>query len=101
MLDTSLIAVPITDRAGGLCGVLFACGVPQKWVDPSPLRHVGISFSMFEQNRRIYNAVKRRGERDAPSRLYNRNRLEVDVPEYASRHRPSLACGYIDINRLP
>lgn len=100
MLDTSLIAVPITDRAGGLCGVLFACGVPQKWVDPSPLRHVGISFSMFEQNRRIYNAVKRRGERDALSGLYNRNRFEVDVPEYASRYRTSLACVYIDINGL-
>ena len=100
MLDTSLIAVPITDRAGGLCGVLFACGVPQEWVDPSPLRHVGISFSMFEQNRRIYNAVKRRGERDALSGLYNRNRFEVDVPEYASRYRTSLACVYIDVNGL-
>lgn len=98
--EGGMMAVPIPGRTGGLWGVLFACGVPARQVDVSLLGSVCISFSMFEQNRRMHDAVRQRGEQDVLSGLYNRNRFEADIPQYPARCRTSLACAYIDVNGL-
>lgn len=96
----NLVAVPIQDTDGKICGVLTARNLPERQLDATLLKSVSFSFSMFCHNRRTYNAIRLLGERDSLSGLYNRNRYEMDLPDYQKRHHTSLACVYLDANGL-
>lgn len=64
------------------------------------LKSVEFSFGMFCNNLHSYNMIKAKGERDALTGLYNRNRYEMDLLTYPDRYEYSLACVYIDVNGL-
>ena len=97
----SLIAVPIEDMEGSVCGILAGCNLSNKKIKPGVfLKSVSFSFSMFLHNMNSYMAIKARGERDVLSGLYNRNRYEADLSKYISQYKKSLACIYIDVNGL-
>ena len=64
------------------------------------LKSVEFSFGMFCNNLHSYNVIKAKGERDALTGLYNRNRYEMDLLTYPDRYEHSLACVYIDVNGL-
>lgn len=96
----NFMAVSVEDMDGSICGILFACNMPEGKMNPTLLKSVSFSFSMFSHNMRIYNAAKELGESDTLLGLYNRNRYEMDLPEYLKRYNKSLACVYMDINGL-
>ena len=96
----NLIAVPITDMDGGICGILACSGMSDRYVTPELLKNVDFSFSMFCNNLRSYLTIREQGERDLLSGLYNRNRFEIDLPRYYEQYRESLACIYMDVNGL-
>lgn len=96
---TSLIAVPIIGPDGELRAVLTARNV-SKGADAAPLHSVELSLGMFCGNLRTYRSVKQRGETDALSGLFNRNRYEQDRPHLVERCTRSLSCIYIDVNGL-
>ena len=96
----NLIAVPVRDVDSSICGVLSVFNLRDKQVDPTLLKSVSFSFSMFFHNMRTYNAIKTLGERDLLTGLYNRNRYERDLPDYQNVFQKSLACIYMDANGL-
>lgn len=49
---------------------------------------------------RQLDVVKERGERDALTGLYNRNRYEADLLKYPDQFKHSIACIYADANGL-
>lgn len=96
----SLMAVAVEDMNGMLCGILAAFNMPEKRSNLALLKSMGFSFSMFCHNMESYTAIKEQGEKDVLSGLYNRNRYEMDLPEYLNRYKKSLACIYVDVNGL-
>ncbi len=95
----SLMAIPIRDGNDRICAVLAACNIEEQ-ANPTMLRSLNLSFSMFCRNMLTYQAIKERGEKDLLSGLYNRNRYEMDLPSYLGRYHSSLSCIYVDINGL-
>lgn len=96
----SVLAIPVKDPEGGICGVLAGGNLTDRRLTPAILKSVEFSFSRFSQNLRSYYAIKARGERDALSGLYNRNRYEADRVRYREFYTRSLACVYLDANGL-
>ena len=97
---TDLAAIPVEDSDGTLRGVLSASGLAKPSGCAAMLRSVAFSFAMLCSNTRTYRALQRRGERDALTGLYNRNRYEADLPHLAGRCRSGLCCVYLDANGL-
>lgn len=64
------------------------------------LKNVQYSFGMFCKNLKSYTKIQKRGDRDALTGLYNRNRYEWDLPQIFARYKDSLTCVYIDANGL-
>ena len=96
----NMIAVPVEDMDGNVCGILSAFNISDKQSNFTLLKSVSFSFTMFCHNMRSYNAIKEQGEKDVLSGLYNRNRYEMDLPDYLNKYKSSLACIYVDANGL-
>lgn len=96
----NIIAVPVKDLEGRICGILIGCNMDRNKADTAFLESVKFSFSMFCQNLDTLNAVREYGERDALTGLYNRNKYEEDLPKVQGCYEHSLACVYIDVNGL-
>lgn len=98
----NVTAVPVEDMEGNICGILEGRNIEDKH-DHEPaalLKNMKFSFSMFCRNLKLYTDIRNRGERDAMTGLYNRNRYERDLPRIAEEKYSSLACVYIDVNGL-
>lgn len=96
----NMIAVPVEDMDGNVCGILSAFNISDKQSNYTLLKSVSFSFTMFCHNMRSYNAIKEQVEKDVLSGLYNRNRYEKDLSDYLNKYKNSLACIYIDANGL-
>lgn len=96
----SLVAVPVEAVDGTICGILEIYNSAERKWSPTMLKSVEFSFGMFCNNLHSYNMIKAKGERDALTGLYNRNRYEMDLLTYPDRYEYSLACVYIDVNGL-
>ena len=96
----NMIAVPVEDMDGNVCGILSAFNISDKQSNFTLLKSVSFSFTMFCHNMRSYNAIKEQGEKDVLSGIYNRNRYEMDLPDYLNKYKSSLACIYVDANGL-
>ncbi len=95
-----LAAVPVEDMSGAICGVLAASGLAKRAGCAALLRGVGFSFSMLCSNTITYRTMQRRGERDALTGLYNRNRYEADLPRIGAQCRSGLCCIFMDADGL-
>ena len=95
----SMAAVPVVAGDEGLCGILVACNLSLQDSTVALLKSLGICFSMLYRNLTSYHSMKRLGERDLLTGLYNRNRYERDLPAYG-QCRTSLGCIYVDANGL-
>ena len=96
----NVIAVPIEDVGGGICGILAACNTKKGHEPAMLLKNMQFSFGMFCKNLKSYTEIQKQGDHDALTGLYNRNRYERDLPGIFAQHRSSLACVYIDANGL-
>lgn len=96
----TMMAVPVKETDGEICGILACCDLPEKEAEISLLKSVEFSFGMFCHNLNSYNAVKEQGERDALTGLYNRNRYEAQLLRYQKQNIASMACVYLDANGL-
>ncbi len=96
----NLMAVPVEDADGMICGVLAGCNMSDSRGSAAPLKSVSFSFSMFCRNMRSYYAIKEQGQTDMLLGMNNRNRYETDLPKFRTSYRKSLACVYIDVNGL-
>lgn len=97
----SILSVPVETTDGEICGILSACNMSDDRTGVALLKNMSFSFSMLCHNIRIHAAMKEQGERDSLTGLYNRNRYEADLAEYASdRFHTPLTCVYIDVNGL-
>ena len=99
-LPNSMVAVPVKDMEGSICGILAVCNLSGGYLAPVFLKNVEFSFGMFCHNLRTYKEIKEKGEKDLMSGLYNRNRYEMDLEMYREFYTSSLACVYIDVNGL-
>lgn len=97
---SAITAVPVETPEGEVCGILAACNMPDGRDHTAILKSVQFSFSMLCYNVRIHAAMKRQGERDSLTGLYNRNRYEEDLMRYSGGLFSSLTCVYIDVNGL-
>ena len=95
-----LTAIPLVDVGGSLCGILAVENPTRGEGGCSMLRSVSYSFSMLCQNLCGYITVIAKGEIDALTGLFNRNRFEHDLPGLSGAYADSLACVYIDTNGL-
>lgn len=96
----SILAVPVEDLEGTLCGILAACNLSHRQTPAALLKNLKFSFSMFCRNRKHYTELQEQGDRDALTELYNRNRYERDLIPIAAEYQSSLTCVYIDVNGL-
>lgn len=96
----NMAAVPVEDIEGGICGILLSCNVKGKKADASLLERVKFSFGMFCYNLTTFNTVKKQGEKDMLTGVYNRNRYETDIASIERKYKKSLACIFIDVNGL-
>lgn len=96
----NLIAVPIEDTEGRICGILECRNAAGISGGTALLKNMKFSFSMFCHNLKIYTEIKEQGDRDVLTGLYNRNRYERDRQETLLKCREALACIYIDVNGL-
>lgn len=96
---SNLLAIAVDDIDGNICGILSTFNM-REHADPAMLKSVSFSFSMFCHNMQSYYAIKEQGERDLLSGLYNRNRYEMELPNYLHQYHSSLACIYVDLNGL-
>lgn len=96
----SLIAVPVEDMDGTVCGILTACNMSNNKANPTLLKSVSLSFSRFYRNMHSYTAIKEQGETDILTGLHNRNRYEMDLQIIHNRLQNSLACIFVDVNGL-
>ncbi len=96
----NVVAVPVEDMEGNMCGILAGCNITEGNGSASLLKNMKFSFSMFCLNLKNYMEIRDRGELDALTGLYNRNRYEREIPHIYAEHRNSLACVYIDVNGL-
>ncbi len=96
----SVIAVPIEDMNGNICGILAAFNIEKSPAPAAMLKSMQFSFSMFCQNLKSHTEIQEQGDRDALTGLYNRNRYEKDLPEIYAQYKNSLASVYIDVNGL-
>ena len=99
-LIQSLMAVPVEDTGGTICGILIACNMKDKEASLALLKSVSFSFLMFYHNMRSYYDMKEQGEKDILTGLLNRNRFERDLSQYYNQLSSQLACVYIDVNGL-
>ena len=97
---TSMIAVPVEELDGSVCGLLAASNLKVREANAALLQSIGLSFSMFCHNLRSYNALKELGETDLLSGLNNRNRYELDLAGRLREMEGPRACLYIDLNGL-
>lgn len=96
----NIIAVPVEDMDGNICGILKGCNIKGRHTPVVLLKNMKFSFSMFYRNLKIYTEIRKQGDRDTLRGLYNCNCYERELPQIYSEHRNSLACVYIDGNGL-
>lgn len=96
----NLLAVPVTDVDGTLCGILVSYNQGHRQMSTLALKSVSFSFSMFFHNLFLYNTLKEQSEKDSLTGLQNRNRYERDLQELRQIYRHSLSCIYVDVNGL-
>ena len=96
----NVVAVPVEDVGGHICGILAACNVKDGHESAALLKNMRFSFGMFCRNLKSYTRIREQGDRDTLTGLYNRNRYERELPRIYARHKSSLACVYIDANGL-
>ena len=95
-----LIAVPVKDMDGMICGILECCNTAGGSGTAALLKSMKFSFSMFCRNLKIHMEIGEQRDRDVLTDLYNRNRYEKDLKEDLPKHIENLACIYIDVNGL-
>ena len=95
-----LIAVPVEDMDGMICGILECCNTAGGSGTAALLKSMKFSFSMFCRNLKIHMEIGEQRDRDVLTDLYNRNRYERDLKEDLPKHIENLACIYIDVNGL-
>lgn len=95
-----LVAIPVEDADGVIRGVLSASGLKKRTDCAAMLKSVAFSFVMLSNNMRTYSTLRRRGEHDVLTGLYNRNRYEADLPRLGESCRVSLGCVFVDANGL-
>ena len=96
----SMIAVPLEDKDGNICGIIAGVNLTGKTVPTALLKNMKFSFSMFCHNLTSYNTIREQRDRDVLTGLYNRNRYERDLEKLYSEYRDALTCVYIDVNGL-
>ena len=96
----NVVAVPVEDVGGLICGILAACDVKKDHETAALLKNMQFSFGRFCKNLKSYMAIQEQGDRDALTGLYNRNRYERDLSEFYAQYKGALACVYIDVNSL-
>ena len=96
----NMVAVPVEDMEGEICGILESCNIKDGHASAALLKNMKFSFSMFCRNLKIHTKIREQGDRDALTGLYNRNRYERDLQQICTEHGRSLACVYIDVNGL-
>lgn len=95
----SLMAVPLKDTDGKICGIMAGFNVKDK--DAITLmKTMKFSFGMFCHNLSSFNAIRKQRDRDVLTGLYNRNRYEWDLSKLYAEYREALTCIYIDVNGL-
>ena len=95
-----MMAVPVKDIDGRICGILAVCNTKNDSTQTALLKAMTFSFGMFVNNLKNRTVLQEQGDRDALTGLHNRNRYERDLPEIQERHRDALTCVYIDVNGL-
>ena len=95
-----LAAVPVEDADGTIRGILTASRLTRVEGCAALLKSVAFSFAKLCGNARTYQDMRRRGERDALTGLFNRNRYEQDLPRIAAVCKTGLGCVYADANGL-
>ena len=96
----NMTAVPVEDMEGNICGILAGYNISGGSASAALLRNMKFSFAMFCRNLKIYTDIRKRGERDVLTGLYNRNRYEDDLAGIGRDHPAGLSCIYIDVNGL-
>ncbi len=96
----NMIAVPLEDMEGNICGILAGCNMNGGHASVALLKSMKFSFGMFCHNLKSFNAIRERGDRDMLTGVYNRNRYERDIARMKAEHVESLACVYVDVNGL-
>ncbi|HJB01053.1 MAG TPA: GGDEF domain-containing protein [Candidatus Mediterraneibacter merdavium] len=96
----NMIAVPVGDVEGNVCGILAGCNMLNGHVPVVLLKNMEFSFGMFFRNLKSLNDIREQGDRDVLTGLYNRNRYERDAAKMSEAHTGPLVCIYIDINGL-
>lgn len=96
----NLTAVPVEDMDGNICGILAGYNISGGRVSAAFLKNMKFSFAMFCRNLKIYTEIRKRGEVDVLTGLYNRNRYEADLSGICREHPENLSCVYIDVNGL-
>ena len=96
----NLLAVPVKDVDGAICGILMSCNQDEYRMSTLALKGVSFSFRMFCHNLMLYNTLKEQSEKDSLTGLKNRNRYELDLKKLLRSGYHSLVCIYIDVNGL-
>lgn len=96
----NLAAVPVEGMNGQICGVLAGANMKDMSKAPDLLKNVSFGFSMLLENKDSFDAIRARGEKDALTGLYNRNRYEADLKDYERTGIIPDVCIYIDVNGL-
>lgn len=99
----NIVAVPIEDMQGNICGILAGCNMRKPAQEGTPgvlLKNMVFSFGMFCHNLSGYNHIRKQRDRDILTGLYNRTRYERDIARMSREGAGPLACVYIDVNGL-
>ncbi len=96
----NLAAVPVVGMDGQICGVLVGANMKDISKASDLLRNVSFGFSMLMENKDSFDAIKARGEQDALTGIFNRNRYEADLKEWERDHIFPDICIYLDVNGL-
>ncbi len=97
---SNIMAVPVEDMDGNVCGILAACNITGGGDPEAVLKSMKFSFSMLCRNLKNDAEIRKQGERDALTGLYNRNRYEKDILQIHPEEEKGLICIYIDVNGL-
>ncbi len=96
----NLMAVPVEDIEGNICGILAVFNMAVDHAPAALLKNLKFSFSMFCRNLKKYAEIKEQSDRDVLTGLYNRNRYERDRTQLWQAYQGPLTCIYIDVNGL-
>ena len=97
----SLVAVPVKDPVSAqFYGILTLCNLKRDGTQQAFLKALTFSFALFCRNFRNRELLRKEGERDGLTGLYNGSRYERKLPVIETQFKDALSCIYIDVNGL-